>query len=245
MILFDWITDPAILASLVTLTAMEIVLGIDNIVFISVIVAKLPADQAKRARQTGLALALVFRVILLSLLFVLIGLTAPLFEVLGHPVSWRDIILFAGGLFLLVKATSEIHKDVEAAGEDEASLSAKATASFGAIIAQIVVIDLVFSVDSIVTAIGMAEYIGVMIAAVVIAVAVMYVASGAVAGFIERHPTTRMLALAFLLMIGFALVADGAGFHIPRGYLYTAMAFSAVVEILNVWARRNRQRRRA
>ena len=243
MALLDWITDPAIIASLITLTAMEIVLGIDNIVFISVIVGKLPEEQANRARQIGLAMALVFRIALLSVLFALIGLTTPVFTVFDHGVSWRDMVLFAGGLFLLFKATQEIHKDVEARGEEEDSVASKAGMAFGAIIAQIVVIDVVFSIDSIVTAIGMAEHVGVMIAAVIIAVGVMYVMSGAIAAFIHRHPTTRMLALSFLLMIGFALVADGAGFHVPRGYLYTAMAFSAAVEALNVVARRNRQKR--
>jgi predicted tellurium resistance membrane protein TerC len=245
MTILQWITDPAILASLVTLTAMEIVLGIDNIVFISVITGKLPPEQARRARQIGLGLALVFRVILLSVLFVVIHLTEPLFTVFGHGVSWRDLILLAGGLFLIVKATQEIHKDVEARDEDEANLTSKARMGFAAIIMQIIVIDLVFSIDSIITAIGMAEHIGVMIAAVIIAVGVMYVAAGAISDFIHRHPTTRMLALSFLLMIGFALIADGAGFHIPRGYLYTAMAFSAGVEFLNVLARRNRAKRQA
>jgi len=244
MIVIEWITDPAILASLVTLTAMEIVLGIDNIVFISVIVGRLPPDQSKRARQIGLALALVFRVIFLLALFWLIGLTEPVFEIFGHGVSWRDIVLFAGGLFLIAKGTHEIHKDVEGNHEDAAG-SARTGASFNAIVAQIILIDIVFSVDSIVTAIGMAEFVSVMIVAVIIAMGVMYVAAGVVSGFIQRHPTTRMLALAFLLMIGFALVADGAGFHVPRGYLYTAMAFSAAVEFLNVLARRNRAKRPA
>ena len=242
MFIIEWITDPAILASLLTLTVLEVVLGIDNIVFISVIVAKLPPEQAKRARQIGLALALIFRIMLLSLLFVIVHLTEPVFSVFGHGVSWRDLILLGGGLFLIVKATQEIHKDVEAKGEDEANVRAKAGAGFSAIIAQIIVIDLVFSIDSIITAIGIAELISVMIVAVIIAVAVMYIASGPISDFIHRHPTTRMLALSFLLMIGFALIADGAGFHIPRGYLYTAMAFSAGVEFLNVWARRNRDK---
>ena len=182
---------------------------------------------------------LVFRIVLLLTLYWLIGLTTPLFTVFGEDVSWRDLVLLAGGLFLLVKATREIHSDVEGANEGDSG--ERVYAKFSAIVMQIAVIDLVFSVDSIVTAIGMAEYVEVMIAAVVIAVAVMYVASGPVAGFIERHPTTRMLALAFLLMIGIALVADGAGFHIPRGYIYAAMAFSALVEALNVLARRNRR----
>ncbi|SDB14325.1 TerC family protein [Bauldia litoralis] len=242
MIAFDWISDPAIWASLVTLTAMEIVLGIDNIVFISVIVGKLPPEQAKRARQIGLTMALVFRVLLLFSLFWLIGLTASVFELFGQGFSWRDIVLIAGGAFLLYKATTEIHRDVEGGGHAEAATGPKVYASFGMIVSQIAVIDMVFSVDSILTAIGMADHVGVMIAAVVIAIAIMYLASGPVASFIERHPTTRMLALAFLMMIGVALIADGIGFHIPRGYLYAAMAFSAIVELLNVVAGKNRRK---
>ncbi|MCB1496791.1 MAG: TerC family protein [Bauldia sp.] len=243
MIAFDWVADPAIWASLVTLTVMEVVLGIDNIVFISVIVGKLPQQQAKRARQIGLGLALIFRVILLFSLFWLIGLTAPVFTILGEGFSWRDIVLVVGGAFLLYKATVEIHQDVEGGGHKETATATKVYASFGMIVAQIAVIDMVFSIDSILTAIGMADHVGVMVAAVVIAIAIMYLASGPVAGFIERHPTTRMLALAFLLMIGIALIADGIGFHIPRGYLYAAMAFSAIVELLNVVAGRNRRKR--
>jgi predicted tellurium resistance membrane protein TerC len=242
--MFDWIADPAIWASLVTLTAMEIVLGIDNIVFISVIVGKLPPEQAKRARQIGLLLALVFRVILLFSLFWLTHLEVAVFTLFGEPFTWRDLVLIAGGLFLIYKATIEIHQDVEG-GPHKVSAGPKVYASFGAIVGQIAVIDMVFSVDSILTAIGMADYIGVMIAAVVFAIAVMYVASGPVAGFIERHPTTRMLALSFLLMIGLALVADGLGFHIPRGYLYAAMGFSTLVELLNVISKRNRSKHEA
>ncbi len=242
--IIDWLTNPEILLSLLTLTAMEIVLGIDNIVFISVIVGKLPPEQSKRARQIGLALALIFRIILLSLLFVIIGMTAPVFTVFGHGVSWRDLVLLAGGLFLLIKATHEIHKDVEAGGEHEEGAAGSAKSAFTAIIAQIVVIDIVFSVDSIVTAIGMAEHLSVMVVAVIIALALMYVASGMISDFISRHPTTRMLALSFLLMIGAALVADGVGFHIPRAYLYVAMAFSGAVEALNVIASRNRQKKK-
>ena len=237
---FEWISDPAIWASLATLTVMEIVLGIDNIVFISLIVGRLPGEQAKRARQIGLALALVFRVLFLVLLTWLIALTEPILAVFGHDFSWRDLILLSGGLFLLVKATLEIHKGVEA--EEEAAKNG-AIATFGAIVAQIVVIDLIFSVDSIITAIGMVEQVGVMIAAVVIAMGVMYVASGPIAAFIREHPTTKMLALAFLFMIGAALVADSLGFHIPRAYIYSAMAFSAGVEVLNVIAHRNRRKR--
>ena len=239
---FEWVSDPAIWASLATLTLMEIVLGIDNIVFISVIVGRLPAEQSKRARQIGLTLALVFRVMFLLLLTWLIGLTTTLFSAFGHDFSWRDLILFAGGAFLLVKATLEIHHGVE--GEEESAANG-AISTFGAIIAQIVVIDLVFSVDSIITAIGMVEEVGVMIAAVVIAMGVMYFASGPIARFIKNHPTTKMLALAFLFMIGAALVADALGFHIPKAYLYSAMAFSAGVEVLNVFAKRNRARRRS
>lgn len=235
-----WVTDPQIWASLVTLTVMEIVLGIDNIVFISVIVSRLPAAMANRARQIGLALALVFRIVLLSLLAWLIGLTAPLFALGDHAFSWRDAILIAGGLFLLVKATHEIHKGIE--GDEEGDQKGDLRKSFAAVIAQIIVIDLVFSVDSIITAIGMAEHVEVMVAAVVIAMIVMYVASGPVANFIKEHPTTKMLALSFLLLIGVALIADGLGFHIPRGYIYFAMAFSAGVEIINVLAKGKRRK---
>jgi predicted tellurium resistance membrane protein TerC len=242
LIIIEWITDPTVLASLVTLTAMEIVLGIDNIVFISVVVARLPEPQATRARQIGLALALGFRVLFLFTLFWLTRLTEPVFSVFEHDVSWRDLVLLGGGLFLLVKATQEIHRDVE--GNHESGMTSKAANSFGLVVAQIALIDVVFSVDSIITAIGMADYISVMIVAVILAIMVMYFASGPVAGFISRHPTTRMLALAFLLIIGLALIADGAGFHIPRGYLYVAMAFSAAVEFLNVVASRNRKKKK-
>jgi predicted tellurium resistance membrane protein TerC len=237
----QWISSPDVIASFVTLTLLEIVLGVDNVVFISVVVSRLPAMQARQARQIGLTLALVLRIALLSVLFVLIRLTEPAVTLFGHGFSWRDLVLLAGGLFLLVKATQEIHKDVETRGEEETD-AARGAAAFGSIVAQIALIDVVFSIDSIVTAVGIAEEIGVMIAAVIVAVAVMYAAAGTISDFIHRHPTTRMLALAFLLMIGFALVADGAGFHIPRGYLYVAMAFSTGVELLNTLARRNRGR---
>ena len=243
MFIIEWITDPTILASLVTLTAMEIVLGIDNIVFISVIVAGLPEPLATRARQIGLALALAFRILFLLALFWLIGLTEPVLTLFAHDLSWRDLVLIGGGLFLLVKATHDIHRDVE--GEHDGGIARKAASNFGMIVAQIALIDVVFSVDSIVTAIGMADYISVMIVAVFIAMVVMYLASGPVSAFIVRHPTTRMLALTFLLIIGIALIADGAGFHIPRAYLYVAMAFSAGVEFLNVVASRNRKRKKS
>jgi predicted tellurium resistance membrane protein TerC len=241
--IIDWLTDPAILASLVTLTAMEIVLGIDNVVFISVIVARLPEPQATRARQIGLAMALGFRILFLFTLFWLTRLTEPVFTIFGEDVSWRDLVLLGGGLFLLVKATQEIHRDVE--GDHEGGIAGKMVAGFGLVVAQIALIDVVFSIDSIITAIGMADHISVMVVAVIFAIAVMYFASGPVSGFIERHPTTRMLALAFLLIIGIALIADGVGFHIPRGYLYVAMAFSAGVEVLNVVASRNRKRKKS
>ncbi|WP_417767622.1 TerC family protein [Stappia sp.] len=236
--MIELLNDPAVWASLLTLTVMEIVLGIDNIIFISVLVSRLDPQQAKRARQIGLALALIFRIALLSILTVLIGLTAPVFIVFGEDISWRDLILLAGGLFLIVKGTHEIHQGIE--GGHDAGGSA-AVASFGAVIAQIIVIDMVFSVDSIVTAIGMAEHIEVMVAAVIISMIAMYLASGPISAFVQKHPTTKMLALAFLLLIGVALVADGLGFHIPRGYIYFAMAFSAGVEIINILASRRRR----
>lgn len=238
---FSWVSDPAIWTGLLTLTVMEIVLGIDNIVFISVLVSRLPPDQATRARRIGLLLALGFRVLFLLLLTWLIGLSQDLFTVFGEPFSWRDLILLAGGLFLVVKATLEIHKGVEGDDEDVATNGRKRM--FGAVVAQIILIDIVFSVDSIITAIGMVESVGVMIAAVIIAMAVMYVASGPIATFVHNHPTTKMLALAFLFMIGAALIADALGHHIERGYIYAAMGFSAFVEILNVLAKRNRARR--
>ncbi|WP_417674274.1 TerC family protein [Roseibium sp.] len=242
--MLGWVTDPQIWASLVTLTVMEIVLGIDNIVFISVVVSRLPAHYANRARRIGLALALIFRIMLLSILTWLVGLTAPLFDVGGHAFSWRDAILIAGGLFLLFKATHEIHKGIEGDAENDGMTGAVGT-SFAAVIAQIVVIDMVFSVDSIITAIGMARHVEVMVAAVVIAMVIMYLASGPVADFIKKHPTTKMLALSFLLLIGVALVADGLGFHIPRGYIYFAMAFSAGVELVNVLAHNRRRKNKA
>lgn len=235
--MLDLLADPNAWAALATLTVMEIVLGIDNVVFISILVSRLPANRARIARQIGLGLALGFRIIFLFALTWLMGLTATLFSVLGEPVTWRDLILLGGGLFLLVKGTMEIHHGIE--GDDHAASTA-VNAAFAVIVAQIIVIDLIFSVDSIITAIGMAQHIEIMITAVVIAVAVMYLASGPVSEFIKHHPTTKMLALAFLLLIGVALIADGAGFHIPRGYIYFAMAFSAAVEFVNVMARRRR-----
>jgi predicted tellurium resistance membrane protein TerC len=234
------LSDPNAWAALVTLTALEIVLGIDNVVFISVLVARLPETQAKRARQVGLSLALVFRIALLFALTALVKLRYPVVTVLGNEISWHDIILIGGGLFLIAKATHEIHNEIEQRHSETAAASA-ARQAFAIVILQVVAVDLVFSIDSIVTAIGMAQNIEVMVAAVIIAVAVMYAASGAVSAFIVAHPTTKMLALAFLLLIGMALVADGFDFHIPRGYIYSAMVFAGVVELFNVLANRRRQ----
>lgn len=232
------LTSPEAWAALFTLTALEIVLGIDNVIFISVIVSRIPEKQAERARQIGLALALVFRLLLLSVLVWLIGLTAPVFAFSSYAFSWRDIILIGGGLFLIAKATHEIHSEVEADEGNREDRSGRN--AFLMVIAQIIVIDIVFSLDSIITAIGMAQDLEIMIAAVVIACLVMYISSGPVARFVAEHPTTKMLALAFLVLIGVALVADGFQFHIPRGYIYFAIAFSAAVELFNVLARRNR-----
>ncbi|MCK1636364.1 TerC family protein [Bradyrhizobium sp. 157] len=238
--MMELLTSPEAWAALLTLTALEIVLGIDNVIFISVIVSRLPAAQAKRARQIGLLLALVFRIVLLTLLVWLIGLTEPVITVRNVELSWRDIILIAGGAFLIAKATHEIHGEVEAS-DSEPNAEPRASVFFWAIM-QIIVIDIVFSLDSIITAIGMAQDLEIMIAAVVIACVVMYVSSGPVARFVANHPTTKMLALAFLVLIGVALVADGFKFHIPRGYIYFAMLFAAAVEMFNVLARRNRRK---
>jgi predicted tellurium resistance membrane protein TerC len=233
-------TSPEAWAALLTLTALEIVLGIDNVIFLSVIVSRIPQPQAKRARQIGLALALIFRILLLSLLVWLIGLTQAVLTVRGVALSWRDIVLIAGGLFLIGKATHEIHGEVEA-GDEENNAAPRASAFFWVIV-QIIVIDMVFSLDSIITAIGMAQDLEIMIAAVVIACLIMYISSGPVAKFVAEHPTTKMLALAFLVLIGVALVADGFKFHIPRGYIYFAIVFSAAVEFFNVLAKRNRKK---
>jgi predicted tellurium resistance membrane protein TerC len=239
MMLIDWLTDPHIWASFITLSAMEVVLGIDNVVFISLMVSRMHPEQRLTARRVGLLLALIFRIIMLGGIAYIIHLTTPLFSFAGYDFSWRDLILIAGGLFLLVKGTREMHQDIE--GEEEGREASVADTMVSAIL-QIAVIDLVFSIDSIITAVGMAEHVEVMIAAVAVAILVMYFASEPVAAFIERHPTTKMLALSFLLLIGAALIADGFHFHIPRGYIYFAMAFAAAVEVINVVAMRRRQR---
>jgi predicted tellurium resistance membrane protein TerC len=237
--MLELLTDPHAWASFIALSAMEIVLGIDNIVFISVMVQRLPPHQRLWARRVGLGLALVFRIIMLAGIVWFIHMTTPIFSIGDYHFSWRDLVLLTGGLFLLVKGTREIHENIE--GEEENGGKVVSNSMTAAIV-QIALIDLVFSVDSIITAVGMADHIEVMIAAVMVAIAVMYFASGPVATFIERYPTTKMLALSFLLLIGAALVADAFHFHIPRNYIYFAMAFSGAVEAVNVLMMRKRRR---
>ena len=232
----SWLSDPQSWIALLTLTVLEIVLGVDNIVFISILAGKLPEQERVRARTIGLALALFGRVALLLGLSWVIGLTKPLFTIPWVELSGRDIILIAGGLFLLAKATHEIHSSMEGDGHERTAKSA----SFGAVIAQILVLDLVFSLDSVITAVGMVSEIGVMITAVVLAILFMLVSAGAVSAFIHRHPTVKMLALSFLLLVGVALIADGFDVHIPRGYVYFAMAFSVFVEVLNLRSSRRK-----
>jgi len=231
----DWIVDPQTWLALITLTALEIVLGIDNIIFISILAGKLPQEQQQQARIVGLAVAMITRLLLLLSLSWLMTLTAPLFSILAHDISGRDMILIAGGLFLLVKSTLEIHDKLEG---EEHHTHAKAMASFGAIIIQIALLDIVFSLDSVITAIGMVNQIWVMATAIIIAVGVMMVASHPISLFIDQHPTLKVLALSFLLMIGIMLIGEGLEFHIPKGYIYFAMAFSVFVEMLNLKIRR-------
>ena len=235
----NWLTDPQIWASLVTLTAMEIVLGIDNLIFIALLSSRLPPRRGNAARQLGLLLALGLRLGLLASVTTIMRLTAPVLVAFGQGFSWRDIILIAGGVFLLYKGTAEIHDRVE--GEAEQHAEGTPPPGFAATVAQIVLVDLVFSIDSVITAVGMASQLAVMMAAVVLSVVVMMVASGGVAAFINRHPTVKMLALSYLLLIGVMLVADGSGLHVPRGYVYAAMAFSAFVEVLNQLVRARRR----
>lgn len=229
----EWVSNPDIWISLITLTALEIILGIDNIVVISILAGKLPQDQQKKARFIGLSLALVTRLLLLLSIVWLAGLTAPLFSVLGRAISVRDIIMIGGGLFLLVKGTHEIHCVFET---PEDNLRESTGRTFSVIVSQIVVMDIVFSLDSVITAVGMAQQIGVMVAAVVIAVCIMLVASGTISAFIHKHQSLKMLALSFLLMVGVTLIAEGLAFHIPKGYIYFAMGFSGAVETLNILA---------
>lgn len=230
----DWISDPAIWSALLTLTVLEIVLGVDNIVFISILSGKLPASQQQRARYVGLGAAMLMRIVLLFFASWIIGLTDDLFTIFDQGLSGRDLILLIGGLFLLAKATMELHEKLE--GHDE-SKAASGTASFASVIAQIMALDIVFSIDSVITAVGMADELAVMVAAVVISVGVMLFAANPIATFVERHPTVKVLALAFLILIGFSLVAEGLEQHISKGYIYFAMAFSVMVEMINLRVR--------
>ena len=234
-------SDPAAWAALITLVVMEVVLGIDNLIFISILTNKLPPEQREKARKIGIGLALIMRLGLLGTVAWIVQLTTPVFEAFGHPFSWKDMILIAGGLFLVWKATKEIHHTVDPEDGKE-NIGGKAVQlTMGAAIVQILILDLVFSVDSIITAVGMTDEIAIMVIAVVAAVTVMLLAADPLSRFIAANPTIVMLALGFLLMIGMTLIADGFGFHVPKGYIYAAMGFSALVEALNMLARRKRK----
>jgi len=231
----EWLADPNVWIAFGTLTVLELVLGIDNIIFISILSGKLPKEQQQRARFIGLTLALVFRVILLLSLSWIMTLTEPLFTVWGHPFSGRDLILIIGGLFLIGKSTHEIHGSLEG---EEGDVAKKVFSSFAGVIIQIGLLDIVFSIDSVITAIGMVDKVSIMIAAVVVSIIAMMFFAGPIGGFVEKHPTIKMLALSFLLMIGFTLVVEGFEYHIPKGYIYFAMAFSVFVEFLNIRLRK-------
>lgn len=243
--MFDWVFQPSGWLALATLTAMEIVLGIDNVIFISLIGARLPKNQSRFARIFGLSLALLFRLACLSLLTWLIALTKPVLTVLGHPMSWRDIVLIVAGLFLITQATLELHSEIDEGSDEDIADQPKEPRNLVVAIITIAAMDLVFSFDSILTAIGIAKDLVIMVIAIMIALVVMYAASNIVASFIHRNPTTKVLALCFLVLIGMALTAEGSGFEIPRGYLYFAMVFAGGVETLNVWSRRRRRKRAA
>jgi predicted tellurium resistance membrane protein TerC len=238
---FEWVSDPTAWVALVTLIALEVVLGIDNLIFISILTNKLPEHQRARARRLGIAAALIMRLVLLATISFIVQLTAPVFTVFGHGFSWRDIILIAGGLFLVWKATKEIHHTVDPTDHKDEMMGKVLEVSLTGAIIQILLLDLVFSVDSIITAVGMVDEIAIMYIAVIFAVTVMLLAAGPLATFIAKNPTIVMLALGFLLMIGMTLIADGFGFHVPKGYIYAAMGFSALVEALNMLARRKRK----
>ena len=231
----DWLLQPEAWVALLTLTALEIVLGIDNIIFLSILVGRLPPERRQSARVLGLGLAMGSRIALLLSLTWLMSLTAPIVAVLGHEVSWRDVILIGGGAVLLAKATLEIHNRLE--GEEEGPKAVQA-ASFGAVLVQIALIDIVFSLDSVITAVGLVQQVSIMVLAIVVAVLVMMVAAKPISDFIDTHPTVKMLALSFLIVVGVALIGEGFEFHIPRGYIYFAMAFSVVVEMLNIQVRK-------
>ncbi|KPK54859.1 MAG: TerC family protein [Gammaproteobacteria bacterium] len=235
--MMELLTDPQAWIALATLTALEIVLGVDNIVFISVIAGRLPPGQRDKARRLGLLMAMGLRILLLLTITWIMGLDKAIFTILDEPFTWKDIILIVGGLFLLAKATTEIHAQLEGPEVEEGT---KVVTTFSGVLAQIIAIDLVFSVDSVITAVGLVQDVEIMIVAVVIAVTVMMLAAAPVGAFVDRHPTIKMLALSFLILIGLALVADGLGFHIPKGYIYFAMAFSVTVELLNLRVRRKR-----
>jgi predicted tellurium resistance membrane protein TerC len=233
----DALSNPEIWMALATLTALELVLGIDNIIFISIIASKVRAEQRDRARRVGITLAAVTRLGLLLVIAWIIGLTAPLFSLFGQAFSWRDLILIGGGLFLIAKATHEIHQKLEGATQ-QVTAGGAAAVSFGSAIAQIMVLDLVFSLDSIITAVGMVDQIWVMVTAILISIVFMLIFAKPLGDFVERHPTVKVLALSFLIMIGLVLIADGFGQHIPKGYIYGAMAFSVFVELINLWIRK-------
>lgn len=231
----EWLSDPSVWMAFATLTVLELVLGIDNIIFISILAGKLPVEQQSKARYIGLSLALIMRVILLFSLSWVIGLTAPLFTVLGQEISGRDLVLLIGGLFLIAKSTHEIHGSLEG---EEGHKSTKAYASFAGVLVQIALLDIVFSLDSVITAVGMVDRIEIMIAAVVISIVFMMFFAKSIGDFVQRHPTVKMLALSFLLLIGVTLIAEGFDQHIPKGYIYFAMAFSVLVEFLNMRLRK-------
>ena len=239
--MIELFSDPAVWASFLTLTILEIVLGVDNVIFISIVAQKLPEEQRARARVVGLGIALLMRVALLFSIAWIVGLTEPVISPFDFPLSWRDLILIAGGLFLLYKAATEIFEEVEG-GDLHTAPEEVVKAAFMTVIAQIVVLDLVFSFDSVLTAVGIAEHIEVMVAAVVIAIGVMMVAAGPISAFVEAHPSTKMLALAFLVMIGMALVAEGFHVHVEKGFIYAAMVFAGAVEGLNLWRQKRRIR---
>ena len=243
MFILEIFSDPTAIIALITLIVMEIVLGIDNLIFVSILSNKLPAHQRKKGRMIGIGLAMILRLLLLSLIAVIVSLTNPVLELLGHSFSWRDIIMLAGGLFLVWKATTEIHhhmQGADAAAEDQP----KVIASFASVIFQILLLDIVFSVDSIITAVGMTDEITIMVIAVVVSVGVMMLAANPLSEFISRNPTVVMLALGFLLMIGMTLIAEGLGFHVPKGYIYAAMAFSAGIETLNLLTRGSKKKKK-
>jgi predicted tellurium resistance membrane protein TerC len=245
MNMFAFLADPTAYVALATLIVMEVVLGIDNLIFISILTNKLPKEQQKRARRIGISAALVLRLGLLSTIAIIVTLTAPVFTVFNHAFSWRDMILIAGGLFLVWKATKEIHHATDPSHPEGDFVTETVAMSMGTAIFQILLLDLVFSIDSIITAVGMTDEIGIMVIAVVVAVAVMMLAAEPLSKFIEANPTIVMLALGFLLMIGTTLIGEGFGFHIEKGYVYAAMAFSAFVEILNMFSRNRKAKKRA